>query len=77
MKTHYDPSQPIEAFIDQIEDAVALADAANAPYTTAQIIAIPYNLIFTAGMFPDACRDWRRVAQRLKRLGSILKLTLR
>jgi hypothetical protein len=60
MKTNYDPNQPIEAFLDQIGDAVALADAAQAPYMPAQIVAIAYNLIFSTGMFPDACRDWRR-----------------
>jgi hypothetical protein len=60
MKTNYDPSQPIEAFIDQIEDSVALADAASAPYTQAQILAIAYNLIFSTGIFPEACREWRR-----------------
>jgi hypothetical protein len=31
MKSNYDPNQPIEAFIDHIEDGVALADAAAAP----------------------------------------------
>ena len=60
MKTQYDPSQPIEAFIDQIEDGVALADAAATAYTPAQIIAIAYNLMFATGMFPEACREWRR-----------------
>ena len=60
MKSPYDANQPIESFIDQIEDGVALADAAAAPYTSAQIIAIAYNVLFSTGMFPDACRDWRR-----------------
>ena len=60
MKSGYDPNLPIESFIDQIEDGVALADAAAAPYSPAQIIAIAYNVLFSTGMFPDACRDWRR-----------------
>jgi hypothetical protein len=60
MKEAYDPNQPIEAFIDQIEDRVTLADAAATAYTPAQIIAIAYNLIFATGMFPEACREWRR-----------------
>jgi len=60
MKSGYDPNLPIESFIDQIEDCVALADAAAAPYSPAQIIAIAYNVLFSTGMFPDACRDWRR-----------------
>jgi hypothetical protein len=57
MKTNYIPiNQPIEAaFVDQIEDGVALANATTAAYTPAQIIVITYNLIFSTGMFPKAC----------------------
>jgi hypothetical protein len=25
-----------------------------------EIVAIAYNVLFSTGMFPDACRDWRR-----------------
>jgi hypothetical protein len=60
LRAQYDPNQPIESFFDQVEDAVALAAAANAPYTSAQIVSIAYNTIFSTGMFSDACRDWRR-----------------
>jgi hypothetical protein len=49
MKNNYDPNQPIEAFIDQIKDVIALADAANTPYTPEQIVAISYNLLFSRG----------------------------
>jgi hypothetical protein len=60
MKQPYDPNLPIEALYDQVEDGVNLADAAEAAYTPAQIIAIAYNLIFATGIFPEACREWRR-----------------
>jgi hypothetical protein len=60
MKEAYDPNQPIEAFIEQIEDAIALADAAEAEHAQAQIINIACNLIFQTGMFPEACCKWRR-----------------
>ena len=60
MKSQYDPNQPLETFIAQIEDSVALADAAATPYSTPQILSIAYNNIFSTGMFSDACRDWRR-----------------
>jgi hypothetical protein len=59
MKSGYDPNLPIKSFIDQIEDGVALANAAAAPYSSAQIIAIAYNVVFSTGMFPDACCDWQ------------------
>ena len=62
MKTAYDPNQPIEGFIDQIEDCVAFADAGLAPYTVPQIISTAYTLMFNTSMFPDACRVWRRRA---------------
>jgi hypothetical protein len=59
MRSTYDANQPIEAFINQIEDAISLAAAANAPYTAAQIVAIVYNIIFSTGMFLETCREWR------------------
>ena len=60
MRHKYDPSQPIESLYDQIEDAVTLAAAGQAPYTTPQIVSIAYNLVFNTNLFPDACREWRR-----------------
>jgi hypothetical protein len=62
MKTAYHPNQPIKAFIDQIKCCVAFADARLAPYTVPQIISTAYTLMFNTGMFPDACRMWRRRA---------------
>jgi predicted kinase len=56
----YDPNQPIEAPFNQIEEAVSLAAAAQAPHTAAQIVSIAYTLVFTIGMFLEACREWRR-----------------
>jgi hypothetical protein len=55
LRNPYDPNQPIEALFDQIEDAVSLAAAAHAPYSAKQIVAIAYTLVFTTGMFPEAC----------------------
>jgi hypothetical protein len=28
--------------------------------TAEQVVSIAYNLVFTTGMFPEACREWRR-----------------
>jgi hypothetical protein len=60
LRQPYDPNQPIEALFDQIEEAVSLAAAAQAPYTAAQIVSVAYTLVFTTGMFPEACHEWRR-----------------
>lgn len=61
-KKQWDTNQPFEALIDQVEDAVDFAAAGQAPYSPAQIVANAYNLVFNTGMYPEACRDWRRRA---------------
>jgi hypothetical protein len=56
----YDPSQPIKSLYAQIEDAMDLAAAGRTPYTAQQVVSNAYSLVFNTGMFPEACRDWRR-----------------
>ena len=56
----YDPNQPIETFYSQIEDAMDYADAGRSAYTAAQVVTNAYSLIFSTGMFPESCREWRR-----------------
>ena len=58
MNTPYDPNLPIENLIDQIDEATELADAAKAPYTAPQIVAIAYNLIQQTGIFTLDCEKW-------------------
>jgi hypothetical protein len=65
----YDLSQPIESLYAQIEDAMDLVAAALAPYTAAQVIANAYSMVFTTGMFPEACREWRKRPINQKTLG--------
>jgi hypothetical protein len=60
MKQPYNPNEAIETLFHQIEESIDVADAAGAPYTPSQIVAISYNLIFGTGMFPEACHEWRR-----------------
>ena len=59
-KRPFDPAQPFKTLIQQIEDAQEYADAGGNAYTTPQIIANAYALMFRTGMFPEACREWRR-----------------
>jgi hypothetical protein len=59
LRNPYDPNQPIQALFDQIKDADALAAAAQAPYSPAQIVSIAYTLVFATGTLPEACREWR------------------
>jgi hypothetical protein len=60
MKQPYNPNEPIETLFHQIKESIDVANAAGAAYTPSQIVAISYNLIFATGMFPEACREWRR-----------------
>ena len=55
----WDPNQPFEVLIDQIEEAVDFADAGGQPYTAQQIINNAYTIVFQTGMFFDDCKTWR------------------
>jgi hypothetical protein len=59
-KRAYDPAQPFEMLVQQIEDAQEYADAGGNAYSSTQIVTNAYSLIFRTGMFPEACREWRR-----------------
>jgi hypothetical protein len=60
MKQPYNPNKPIGTLFHQIEESIHVAGAVGASYTPSQIVAISYNFIFATGMFPAACRKWRR-----------------
>lgn len=60
MKWPYNPAQPFKVRIDQIEDEVDFATIGNAAHTPKQVVIIAYNLIFQTGLFPEACREWRK-----------------
>jgi hypothetical protein len=60
MREPFDPTLPIETLFDQIESAVEYADAGNRAYNPKQVVSRAYLLILQTGMYPDACRDWRR-----------------
>jgi hypothetical protein len=57
--TPYDPNQLIETLFQQIQDARAFAVAGGQPYGAAMIVNVAYTLIFSTGLFPDACRAWQ------------------
>ena len=66
MKRPYDPTLPIENLFDQIEITKDLVQAANAPYAEAQLLNIAYNLVFQSSVFPETCREWRRLPHNQK-----------
>ena len=62
LREQWDPNQPFEQLIKQIQDAIDLADHAGVPYTAEQIINIAYNLVERTGIFEMDCRVWREQA---------------
>jgi hypothetical protein len=59
LNTTYDPNQPIETLFQQIQDARAFAVAGGQPYGAEMIVNMAYTLVFSTGMYPDACRAWQ------------------
>ena len=60
MTQAWDPNQPFEFLVRQIQDAVDYAAHANTPYTAEQIVNTGYTLVFNTGMFEDDCKKWRK-----------------
>ena len=57
MKESYDPNQPPELLIQQIQDAVDYAAHANCPYLPEQFVTAAYNLVNQTGMFDHNLKD--------------------
>jgi hypothetical protein len=54
----YNPANPFELLIQQIEDAQSFAAAGGQAYMAEQIVSNAYYLIHNTGMFFDACHKW-------------------
>ena len=59
MSKPYNPNEPFEALIQQVQDAVDFSDHGGAPFTHEQILNMAYNLVYQACIFADNCEDWR------------------
>jgi hypothetical protein len=59
MNTPWDPNTPFETLIEQIEDAMEIADAANQAFTDAQILTLAYTLVYNTGLYFDECKEWK------------------
>ena len=60
MRADYDVNQPMEVLIEQIDNAVDIAAAADNPYSVEQVVTATYNLIFKTGMFANDYKMWRQ-----------------
>lgn len=58
MKTKWDPSQPVETIIQQIEAARDKADIGGQPYTVPQILNTGYTLVYNSGLYFDELQEW-------------------
>ena len=61
MDKPYDPSEAIELYFDQVEDAVEFAEAGHSPFTTTQIVTKAFIQMFATGLYKDECRDWNKL----------------
>ena len=61
MNQPYDATTPIENLYEQIEQIRDVAISANDPYNKAQILNVAYNLVVNTNVFPETCREWRRL----------------
>jgi hypothetical protein len=59
MNKAWDPSTPFETLIEQIEDAMEVADAANQAFSDAQILTLSYTLVYNTGLYFDECKEWK------------------
>ena len=59
MNKDWDPSTPFETLIEQIEDAMEVADAATQAFSDAQILTLSYTLVYNTGLYFDECKEWK------------------
>ena len=63
MNKAWDPSTPFETVIDQLEEAMEVADAAGQPFTDPQVLTIAYTLVYNTGLYFDDTKTWNAKAE--------------
>ena len=58
MQAPWDPNTPFEQLAKQIDDCADFADAANQPYSAAQILTQAYSLVFATGLYERQLEEW-------------------
>lgn len=59
--TLYDPSTDIEAYFEQIEDAVEFAAAGNSLFSMTHIVTKAFIQMFSTGLYKDKCKAGNRL----------------
>ena len=57
----YDPTYPVDAIFNKVEDHSDLATVARASYTDQQFINISYVIINNTGKYQPYNREWSRL----------------
>lgn len=60
MNEPIDISQPIDVYFHKVDDCIQYAADGKVAFTPEQIMQTTYHAISTAGMYNDACREWRK-----------------
>ena len=60
MSAPWDPSQPFEYLIRQIQNGIDFAAHGLAPLTMEQIVNTAYTVVASTGLFHEECKKWRK-----------------
>jgi hypothetical protein len=55
----WDPNTPFEMLIEQIEDAMEIADTTGQAYTDAQVLTLAYTLVYNTGLYFNKQKEWK------------------
>jgi hypothetical protein len=58
MEAPMDPTQPIDAYFQTIDDCVQFATDGQVPFTVLQIVRTTYHAISNSGLYNYACKEW-------------------
>jgi hypothetical protein len=58
MRQSWDPQQPVESLLKQIQDCADYSEAGGVPIGPSQQINLGYAKTFATGQFMSACRHW-------------------
>lgn len=66
MKTSYDPTQPFEKYIAQVENGFNFTKATKTPYLDKQVLKIAINGIISAHCLQEEFKKWNRLKDTQK-----------
>ncbi len=61
MKKEWNPTDPFETIIMQIDDCIAFAEGAERPYSDEQIMDTAYTIVQKTGLYTQDLREWDRL----------------